>query len=715
MSSPTPASPAPETASTPSSEAPKAEAPKSISWAERARQNIPADAPTPSHIKSVPAPPSDDEEDTAPAPIPKANRNRNSKNKNAEKNPANEKPRNPRQNTDGKRPAKGGKGGEKGSKPAAKKEGNATAEGGSAAGGEKAVEGESEEAKPTPVQPPAKKKGLPPAPSVNPWKVSNSSKVTSTVPSSSPANPSPASEPAQSTSAAKPNGKSAAPVSKDESSWPEPSLAAETKEEPVKEKKVEEAKGEENKEDEEKPEKKKGSNKKGKFCSQIYSDSGSDVELAVLTLYPSAWLLGKKNWVPISPAELQASVDQAAERSRKNAPKPKRDGDNSAPRPASKGKKASTSTSAGGAAPASTPSASGTSKKALKKAAAAEKKEKENGGAAVTKETIAEAGASSGDAAAAVHKEGGAAPGGEHVESGPDGLREGASTFVPSETTESKPVAAHKGGAGGGSRGGRAGRGRGGGNSNNRNSHQNQQAAVDPSQGFYLQNSSASPMLPGAFPPLHHVPGVGSFPIGGFIPPNPPVIPTRAPPANPANTDSNRVYYPPPLPMPVTLPNFPLDSLRFYVLGQLEHYFSAQNLAMDFFLRQQVRYESLFDDLCFGNQGHHVNESLLSCFSASCQMDSLGFVSIPLLATFNRVKQLTEDLEIVKETLGYSQFLEVRGDKVRLAFGAWQQWVLPTAPHSDEVDVLPISTEEEEAALNDHTPIPSRADTPASE
>lgn len=81
-------------------------------------------------------------------------------------------------------------------------------------------------------------------------------------------------------------------------------------------------------------------------------------------------------------------------------------------------------------------------------------------------------------------------------------------------------------------------------------------------------------------------------------------------------------------------------------------------------------------------------------------MDSLGFVSIPMLASFNRVKQLTEDLQLVKDTFAISQFVEVRRDKVRLAYRAWEQWVLPTAPLSTEQDVVPAS-EEEEAAIND--------------
>lgn len=44
-----------------------------------------------------------------------------------------------------------------------------------------------------------------------------------------------------------------------------------------------------------------------------------------------------------------------------------------------------------------------------------------------------------------------------------------------------------------------------------------------------------------------------------------------------------------PLPLPVTTPTFPLDPMRLYLLGQVEYYFSTQNLASDTHLRKQVR------------------------------------------------------------------------------------------------------------------------------
>lgn len=44
----------------------------------------------------------------------------------------------------------------------------------------------------------------------------------------------------------------------------------------------------------------------------------------------------------------------------------------------------------------------------------------------------------------------------------------------------------------------------------------------------------------------------------------------------------------PPVPTPVSNIPFPLDPTRWYLLGQLEYYLSPQNMAQDFFLRQQA-------------------------------------------------------------------------------------------------------------------------------
>ena len=44
----------------------------------------------------------------------------------------------------------------------------------------------------------------------------------------------------------------------------------------------------------------------------------------------------------------------------------------------------------------------------------------------------------------------------------------------------------------------------------------------------------------------------------------------------------------PPVPAPLSTLTFPLDTTRYYLLGQLEYYLSPQNMAQDFYLRKQV-------------------------------------------------------------------------------------------------------------------------------
>ena len=44
------------------------------------------------------------------------------------------------------------------------------------------------------------------------------------------------------------------------------------------------------------------------------------------------------------------------------------------------------------------------------------------------------------------------------------------------------------------------------------------------------------------------------------------------------------------LPAPPSTLSFPLDTTRYYLLGQLEYYLSPQNMAQDLYLRKQVGY-----------------------------------------------------------------------------------------------------------------------------
>ena len=83
------------------------------------------------------------------------------------------------------------------------------------------------------------------------------------------------------------------------------------------------------------------------------------------------------------------------------------------------------------------------------------------------------------------------------------------------------------------------------------------------------------------------------------------------------------------------------------IIHQVHYYFSAENLCRDEFLR-----------------GH---------------MDPReGWVPIQLIASFNRLRSLTKDVNLVVEALRLSPELEVRNGMVRKRHD-WQRWLLPQA------------------------------------
>jgi len=77
-------------------------------------------------------------------------------------------------------------------------------------------------------------------------------------------------------------------------------------------------------------------------------------------------------------------------------------------------------------------------------------------------------------------------------------------------------------------------------------------------------------------------------------------------------------------------------------------------------------------------------------------MDSRGWIPISLLASFNRVRQLTLDPQLVRDVLALSQIVEMRDDCVRMAGGEWAQFVLVDAPVSTVEGTTVGSTAEEE-------------------
>lgn len=61
-------------------------------------------------------------------------------------------------------------------------------------------------------------------------------------------------------------------------------------------------------------------------------------------------------------------------------------------------------------------------------------------------------------------------------------------------------------------------------------------------------------------------------------------------------------------------------------------------------------------------------------------MDSHGWLSISLIASFNRVKLLTADVQLVRDALAKSSLVELRDHEVRVH--DWKQYVVPDASRS---------------------------------
>lgn len=65
-------------------------------------------------------------------------------------------------------------------------------------------------------------------------------------------------------------------------------------------------------------------------------------------------------------------------------------------------------------------------------------------------------------------------------------------------------------------------------------------------------------------------------------------------------------------------------------------------------------------------------------------MDARGWIPIQVIASFNRVRTLTPDVQLVTDVLALSSMVEVRNVHVRTL--QWQQFVLPTAAPSQVED-----------------------------
>jgi la-related protein 1 len=111
---------------------------------------------------------------------------------------------------------------------------------------------------------------------------------------------------------------------------------------------------------------------------------------------------------------------------------------------------------------------------------------------------------------------------------------------------------------------------------------------------------------------------------------------------------------------------------------QLEYYFSVDNMCKDMFLRKQ--------------------------------MDSQGFVPLNVLASFKRVKSLTEDFELLRHVARQLRNVEYQTgedgiDRLRPR-EKWQQWVLPVEqrePAAQHDGAAPAGKTDENSPINNHT------------
>lgn len=242
-------------------------------------------------------------------------------------------------------------------------------------------------------------------------------------------------------------------------------------------------------------------------------------------------------------------------------------------------------------------------------------------------------------------------------------------TAIPSETRkEVRSMDPTKDAAWSGtSRGTRRGRGRGGAREFG-NGHSNPYSNGHSSMDFTASSPYTAPISPSAYSPLrgnhqnsysgHNrgawrggTPRTQSIPhdsfYGRFGGPYPGASPQLAPLQTYQPAFAEFTGYPI---SAVPYPNMMDHGYLMHLVGtQLDYYFSLDNLLKDMFLRQN--------------------------------MDSQGFVYLEVIASFNRIKQLTTDMELVKAACLNSGTVEIRvgedgKDRLRKAID-WEKFIVP--------------------------------------
>ncbi|KAL4569056.1 hypothetical protein LXL04_024683 [Taraxacum kok-saghyz] len=165
-------------------------------------------------------------------------------------------------------------------------------------------------------------------------------------------------------------------------------------------------------------------------------------------------------------------------------------------------------------------------------------------------------------------------------------------------------------------------------------------------------------------------------PHWGFVPPSlhtstpfmPPQMHVPLPPFTnsfmyPAHAAPAMNYFQDATPIPIPdpfrfLPLIPRPDLDEKIITQIDYYFSKENLAKDVHLRQN--------------------------------MDEQGWVSVYLIAGFNRISSLTNNVRLILDVMRASTTVEVKGEKMRRRDG-WMKW--PPIPRSLNVESLSSRSE----------------------
>ncbi|CAH9105824.1 unnamed protein product [Cuscuta europaea] len=156
--------------------------------------------------------------------------------------------------------------------------------------------------------------------------------------------------------------------------------------------------------------------------------------------------------------------------------------------------------------------------------------------------------------------------------------------------------------------------------------------------------------------------------LRGPPPPSPPFIS----PLMPMRPMGSHMMYPVPPPMyyvpgpgpqpdPLAMPMLPspppgvpviyhfLDPILISkIVNQIDYYFSSENLIKDMYLRKE--------------------------------MDQQGWVPVKLIASFKKVAELTDDIELIVNALKTSSVVEVQHGKLRVR-NDWAKWILPATIH----------------------------------